>query len=165
MSRLFAALRSLVYGSAFVLLWAWVVVSVRPWDARIPLSIPAWTRAPGIVLVALGGALALWCVATFIVVGRGTPAPFDAPRVFVAVGPYRYVRNPMYLGAGAVIIGAGLVLRSPSAVLVAPFFLLAMGAFVLLYEEPALKSRFGESYLRYKQRVHRWWPLLPWRAP
>ena len=65
----------------------------------------------------------------------------------------------------AVIIGAGLVLRSVSAVLVAPLFLLAMGAVAVLYEEPTLESRFGESYLRYKAAVPRFWPLVPWRAP
>ena len=40
-----------------------------------------------------------WCIGTFVTKGQGTPAPFDPPREFVASGPYRYVRNPMYIGA------------------------------------------------------------------
>src|SRR5262245_475442 len=98
-NRLFAAIRGLVYASGFVLVWWWVVTIARPMDARISFSIPDWLRVPGVVLVVLGLALALWCVGAFAVFGRGTPAPFDAPREFVAAGPYRYVRNPMYVGA------------------------------------------------------------------
>jgi protein-S-isoprenylcysteine O-methyltransferase Ste14 len=97
-------------------------------------------------------------VAAFALVGKGTPAPFDPPRQFVAVGPYRWVRNPMYLGAVAVICGAGLWLRSIAALGVALLFVLLAHAFVLLYEEPSLEHRFGESYLRYKEAVGRWLP-------
>ena len=60
----------------------------------------------GLVLLALGGALALWCILTFVVVGKGTPAPFDPPRQLVVRGPYRFVRNPMYIGAGFALLGA-----------------------------------------------------------
>jgi len=159
--RLFAAVRGLIYASGFVLLWWWVVASVRPLDARMALSISEWVRVPGLVIAIFGAAVALWCIGTFALVGRGTPAPFDAPREFVAVGPYRYVRNPMYLGAAAVILGAGLMLQSPSAVAVALFFVALAHVFVRLYEEPTLEQRFGESYLRYKTSVNRWLPRSP----
>jgi protein-S-isoprenylcysteine O-methyltransferase Ste14 len=152
------ALRSVVYASAFVLLWFGVVAAVRPLDDRIPLSLPEWARFPGWVIAAVGALVALWCIGAFTLVGRGTPAPFDAPREFVGVGPYRYVRNPMYLGAAAVIAGAGLMLRSPAAAGVAVFFLALAHLFVLVYEEPTLDSRFGESYRRYKASVNRWLP-------
>lgn len=131
---------------------------MRPLDSRIALSLPNWVRLPGLVVAILGAALALWCIGAFALVGRGTPAPFDAPREFVAVGPYGYVRNPMYLGAVAVIVGVGLMLRSPSAVAVSLFFVALAHLFVLLYEEPTLEERFGESYLRYKSSVNRWLP-------
>jgi protein-S-isoprenylcysteine O-methyltransferase Ste14 len=66
----------------------------------------------GIVVGVAGGALALWCILTFAVVGRGTPAPFDPPRKLVIRGPYRYVRNPMYLGAALALCSAALFYRS-----------------------------------------------------
>jgi len=157
--RLFATVRSLFYASFFVALWWWVVRSSRPLDAHFPSPVlPAWLAVPGAILAALGVVLALWCVTAFALVGKGTPAPFDPPREFVAVGPYRWVRNPMYLGAVAVICGAGLWLRSIAALGVAVLFIVLAHAFVLLYEEPSLEQRFGESYLRYKTAVGRWLP-------
>jgi protein-S-isoprenylcysteine O-methyltransferase Ste14 len=159
--RLFAFLRGLVYATGFVALWWWVVSSARALDSRVGVAIPGWAQGVGLVLVVLGAAMALSCVIAFALVGRGTPAPFDAPREFVAVGPYRFVRNPMYLGAAAVIAGAGLMLRSPAAVGVAVVFVAVTHAFVLLYEEPTLERRFGESYRRYRSSVGRWLPRRP----
>lgn len=137
-------------------LWVWLAAWVRSYDARIPVDLPAWLRPVGVVLAVAGALLAGLCIATFVTRGRGTPAPFDPPREFVASGPYRWVRNPMYVGAAAVILGAGLVVSSPSIVLLSLFFLLTMHLFVVLYEEPTLAARFGASYDRYKAAVHRW---------
>jgi len=154
-------LRAVLYSSAFVLLWAWLAASARPLDARLPLTIPVWARPPGLALALAGALLVLWCIGTFVARGRGTPAPFDPPREFVAAGPYRYVRNPMYIGAFGILAGAGLALRSPSIIGVGVLFLLLVHLLVLLYEEPSLGSRFGDPYLHYKSSVHRWLPRSP----
>ena len=66
------------------------------------------------------------------------------------------LRDPMYLGAAAVILGTGLILSSPSVALLAVAFLLVMHLVVVVYEEPALESRFGAAYRRYKSSVPRW---------
>jgi len=161
LSRSFIVLRGVLYASGFVLLWAWLAASVRPLDGRLPFAIPPWVRPLGFVLVPAGALLAALCITAFVTTGRGTPAPFDPPHAFVATGPYRYVRNPMYLGAAAVILGAGLALGSPSVVLLAVAFLLIAHLFVVLYEEPALTSRFGDGYLRYRSSVHRWLVRMP----
>ena len=115
----------------------------------------------GLILIVGGAAQVLWCLAAFSWEGKGTPAPFDAPRKVVVTGPYRYVRNPMYLGAMLIILGVGLMLRSPSAVGVAIFFITLAHVFVVAYEEPALRAQFGESYSDYKQSVNRWLPRVP----
>ena len=159
MKRLFAAARSLVYAGGFFFLWWWVVDSVRPFDDRLTLSLPVWLRLPGFILGACGLALALGFAGVFALAGVGTPAPFDPPRRFVAVGPYRFVRNPMYLGALAVILGTAMVFQSPSAIGVAIFFLTLTHLFVVLYEEPTLERRFGQAYLEYKDSVNRWLPV------
>jgi protein-S-isoprenylcysteine O-methyltransferase Ste14 len=162
--RMLVILRAALYSSAFVLLWAWLAVSVRPLDSRLSFTIPVWARPLGWALVVAGGLLCLWCIATFVARGRGTPAPFDPPREFVAAGPYRYVRNPMYIGGFGVLVGAGLALPSPSIIGLAVLFLLLVHLLVLLYEEPSLARRFGDPYLHYKSSVHRWLPRSPYPA-
>jgi protein-S-isoprenylcysteine O-methyltransferase Ste14 len=156
--RILLVLRAALYSAAFVLLWAWLAASVRPFDARLPFTIPTWVFPLGLALALAGSLIALWCIVTFVASGRGTPAPFDPPREFVAAGPYRYVRNPMYVGAFGVIVGAGLALRSLSIVGLAILFLLFTHLLVVLYEEPSLTRRFGDPYRRYKSAVHRWLP-------
>jgi len=143
---------------AFVFLWFWLASLVRRFDPVISLAFPDWLRPLGFVLAAAGGILAATCVAVFVTRGEGTPAPFDPPQVFVVSGPYRYVRNPMYVGAISVLAGAGIILESPSILLLAAVFWLLAHALVLLYEEPVLEERFGQSYAQYRAQVKRWIP-------
>jgi len=114
----------------------------------------------GIALALAGGAFALWCILTFVVAGRGTPAPFDPPRKLVVRGPYRYVRNPMYLGAALALCGAALFYRSTPLLCYAGLFLLATHLFVVAYEEPTLARLFGADYEAYRARVGRWLPRV-----
>jgi protein-S-isoprenylcysteine O-methyltransferase Ste14 len=155
------AFRTLVYMSGFVWFWGWVARSVRAHDRNLGIGLPDWTRAFAIPLMVIGAIVALICAGTFVFVGRGTPAPFDAPREFVAVGPYKYVRNPMYIGALIVLFGFGLYLHSVSVLLLPFAVFLLVHLFVVLYEEPNLRSRFGPSYEDYCRRVSRWIPRLP----
>ncbi|HEX4628343.1 MAG TPA: methyltransferase [Gemmatimonadales bacterium] len=106
MTQIFAALRTVVYMIGFVFLWGWLALQARGIAGDVLL--PAGARVVGAGLMVVGGTLVLACAAWFAVVGRGTPAPFDPPRSFVPVGPYRWVRNPMYLGALVTLIGFGL---------------------------------------------------------
>ena len=156
--RILLVLRAVLYSAAFVLLWAWLAASVRPFDARLSFTVPAWAFPLGLVLILIGSFLPSGASVTFVARGRGTPAPFDPPREFVAAGPYRYVRNPMYVGAFGVIVGAGLILRSTSIIGLAVVFLLFTHLLVVLYEEPSLTRRFGDPYRRYKSSVRRWLP-------
>ena len=153
--------RGLVWAVAFVLSWTGVAGAVRALDPRLGGELPAWLRLPGAAIGLAGAALAAWSVGTFLVRGRGTPAPFDPPREFVASGPYRFVRNPMYVGAVGGLLGAGLFLGSPAIAWLALVFLVIMHLVVVLYEEPGLARRFGASYERYRQRVARWKPRIP----
>jgi protein-S-isoprenylcysteine O-methyltransferase Ste14 len=163
--RAFLALRATLYGGGFVALWAWLATLVLPLDRQLGLQLPAWLRPVGVGIGVAGAALAASCIALFVTAGRGTPAPFDPPREFVARGPYRYVRNPMYLGGLAVILGAGLWLRSGSLALLAIAFFGLAHLFVIVYEEPALERRFGERYRAYQRAVRRWLPRKPGARP
>lgn len=102
----------------------------------------------------------IWCFRDFTVKGRGTPAPFDPPRELVASGPYRYVRNPMYVSG--LIALTGWILWSPSQPLIIALLLFfgATHLFVTLYEEPILKEKFGAPYEEYMHHIPRWIPKI-----
>ena len=115
----------------------------------------------GATLFVLGAAALLWCGWHFAVTGLGTPAPFDPPKKLVAKGPYRWVRNPMYVSVGIVLIGESLFFQSWVLIRYLLFFWVIVHLFVLLYEEPTLRGKFGASYEEYCKRVWRWLPLPP----
>jgi protein-S-isoprenylcysteine O-methyltransferase Ste14 len=126
-----------------------------------PSALGVWQIA-GMLLAASGAVVAVTCVLTFALVGRGTPAPFDPPRRLVDRGPYRLIRNPMYVGAGLALLGAALFYQSVALVAYAGVFLIVAHLFVVLYEEPTLRRTFGNDYEAYCRRVGRWWPKPGW---
>jgi protein-S-isoprenylcysteine O-methyltransferase Ste14 len=161
MKTLFIALRSAVFGAGFVLLWGWAAWSLhRRYGPTFGFALPEWTSPLGIALLTVGGVLALACITAFVIRGEGTPAPFDPPRKFVAAGPYRFVRNPMYIGGFLVLCGFGLYERSPAILFFALPWLLLAHLFVIFYEEPHLRTTFGTSYDNYCSAVRRWLPRL-----
>jgi protein-S-isoprenylcysteine O-methyltransferase Ste14 len=106
----------------------------------------------------LGAVLYLWCAYEFTFLGKGTPAPIDAPIFLVKAGPYRWVRNPMYLAVLSMVIGQAVLFRS---FLLVGYALLVWGVvhlFVVFVEEPSLRHQFGESYESYQLTVPRWLP-------
>lgn len=160
MGYLWTGFRSAVYAAGFFALWYYVAINVRPLDGRIGLHLPSWVFLLGLWVTGLGAILVLICISTFVHRGRGTPAPFDPPRLFVASGPYRHVRNPMYIGGLMVFLGFGMMERSPAVMLLAIMVAFGFHLFVLLVEEPGLERRFGVSYLAYKRSVPRWIPSV-----
>ena len=136
----------------------YLILSGRSAGATWPTDTWLWL---GTVPVALGTGVLLRCVWDFAVTGRGTPAPVDPPRELVVRGLYRYVRNPMYVGVLSILLGEALFFRSTALLIYAAGFLLTVHLFVLLYEEPVLRRKFGESYQRYCRTVNRWLPRKP----
>lgn len=114
----------------------------------------------GALPLALGVAGYVWCAWDFTFAGRGTPLHLDAPRKLVVRGLYRYVRNPMYVSVWWVMLGHAALFASRNVLLYALCFWLAFHLFVLLYEEPALRAKFGAEYDGYCHRVPRWLPRL-----
>lgn len=159
---MFVLARAVTYATLFVgLLLVFLPARVLSWAGiGRPVAIGV-LQIVGLVLGAAGAALALWCVLTFVFVGRGTPAPFDPPLRLVVQGPYRAVRNPMYLGAGLALAAAALFYQSLVLVAYTALFLLATHGIVIWYEEPTLRRTFGPDYEAYCRRVSRWWPRLP----
>lgn len=123
----------------------------------------AGTRWIGLVLVILGGPIVAQAMARFVREGLGTPAPILPTERLVVTGPYRYVRNPMYIGVLSMIVGQALVFGSRAVLVYALCVAAAFHGFVVLYEEPTLRRRFGPQYEAYTREVHRWRPRpMPW---
>ncbi|WP_130344478.1 methyltransferase family protein [Herbihabitans rhizosphaerae] len=144
-----------------------VVTGLVPWlitDWRMS-DPPPWLalRIVGAVLIVAGGAAVVHAFVKFVVDGLGTPAPIAPPTRLVVRGPYRFVRNPMYVAVLAAIIGQASLLGSPALLVYAVIVLVPVVAFVRVYEEPTLRRTFGEEYERYRRAVPGWWPRLrPW---
>ena len=139
-----------------------------PWMLAAPPSRAAslgWGSWQLVALVPLaaGGLLYLASIWEFGVRGHGTPAPIDPPRTLVVWGPYRFVRNPMYIAVALVVLGWACFFQSPSLLwylaVVVGFFLVV----VLGIEEPSLEHAFGADYEAYRSAVRRWWPGRPFR--
>lgn len=128
---------------------------------------PAWlsyeigpSRLIGMLPIALGTATYVWCAWEFAAVGRGMPAPLDPPRALVTRGLYRASRNPIYVGVLLVLLGEALLFGSLVLVGYALVVCLWFHLFVVLYEERALRKRFGAAYDAYCRSVPRWIPDL-----
>ena len=155
------AIKAFIYGTLFIIFWGIAARSVRVFDEYFGFSLPAWISVAGIILMAIGGIISLTCVVIFVSLGRGTPAPFDPPREFVVTGPYKFVRNPMYLGAFLLLPGFALYHRSVSMLLFWLFAIAISHFFVVCIEEKRLEKRFGTAYIEYKDSVNRWIPKKP----
>jgi protein-S-isoprenylcysteine O-methyltransferase Ste14 len=152
------AAASLLVGVAFFALWFWLLPQWLGFGVDTA-GAARWRWLAAIPSV-LGFAVALRCVWDFGWAGRGTPAPVAPPQRLVVVGFYRYVRNPMYLGFAAGWIGMWIVFGHANPRVIAAVTAVAVGVhlFVVFYEEPALRRKFGADYEEYCRNVRRWWP-------
>ena len=128
---------------------------------RFNLSNPA--QLLGLLFVGAGAVLLAACIVEFARSGRGTLSPVDPPRRLVVRGLYRYVRNPMYLSVTTIVLGEGLLTWSAALGVYWAIWFLGANLFVIGYEEPTLRLRFGASYDEYRRQVGRWVPTLPSR--
>ncbi len=153
-------LASLLVGCAFFALWFWLLPPTLGFHANTT----SWRWLAAVPSI-LGFAVALRCVWDFGRTGHGTPAPIAPPQSLVVVGFYRYVRNPMYLGFFTGWIGLWIVFgqANPIVIISAVAVILSVHLFVLFYEEPTLREKFGPDYSEFCRNVPRWLPRLrPW---
>jgi len=124
----------------------------------VPPRGPARTIGALVIIAAHVPLLPL--IASFVIHGQGTHAPFDPPRRMVARGIFRHVRNPMYLLYTVVILGEAIAYRSALLLAYAGVFWLLAHFLIVNVEEKTLRRRFGAEYETYCQRVPRWIPRL-----
>ncbi len=156
---MFALVRGVTYATVFIgLVLVFVPARILSVSGIVAPSMIGVLQVAGMIVTAAGAALAVWCVLAFAIAGKGTPAPFDPPRQLVIRGPYRRVRNPMYIGAGLALAGVTFYFESVQVFFYTTAFFAIAHVFVVLYEEPTLKRMFGDEYDEYRKSVRRWWP-------
>jgi protein-S-isoprenylcysteine O-methyltransferase Ste14 len=112
-------------------------------------------RYAGIVIMALAVALILWAALLFRRAGTGI-VPFSPATALVLGGPYRFTRNPMYLGMAGTLLGAAILMGSLSPFAVIPAFMALIAERFIAPEEAMLERAFGQAYLDYAAKVRRW---------
>ena len=134
------------------------------WHVEAPLAGIYLFRILGVLLITAGLPILLDSFASFAFQGLGTPAPVFPTRHLVVSGLYRYVRNPMYVGVVWLIFGQGLFFGCVGVLKYGIAVWTAFHLFVLVCEEPTLRSAYGPEYEDFCKNVHRWVPRLrPWR--
>lgn len=158
MTRLSLPLRNLLFaivvpgsGGGYV---PWLILT-RHGASPAPV---AWYA---IAVIGAGVLLYLACVWNFSTAGRGTPGLWDPPRRVVVSGPYRWVRNPIYLAALLIVAGEAWLFFSADLLIYAAVLAAGFHLLVICYEERKLRARFGEQYEAYRRTVRRWLPRPP----
>jgi protein-S-isoprenylcysteine O-methyltransferase Ste14 len=157
-NRWLTAAASMLVGGAFFALWFWLLPRWLGFRVETPGAMH-WRWLAAVPSVA-GFAVALRCIWDFGWTGRGTPAPVAPPQRLVVVGFYRYVRNPMYVGFAAGWLGLWIVFgrANPETVIGTVAAAIGVHLFVVFYEEPTLRGKFGADYEEYCRNVRRWLP-------
>lgn len=158
---MFVIIRTIIYATIFIsFVLIYVPARLLTWSGIVRPTVIELPQVAGMVVGIVGAVVALSCIVTFVSTGKGTPAPIDPPRKLVIQGPYRFVRNPMYIGAMASIAGAALFYQSLWLLGYTGVLFLLSHCFVVFYEELALRKTFGQEYETYCRQVNRWLPKL-----
>ena len=138
------------------------MIGLLPWwisGWHISTPIAPW-RYVGLLMIVVGVVPLADSIRRFVREGHGTPEPLHPTDTLVVSGLYRYVRNPMYLGVLLMIFGQAVFFASKSVAIYGTIAALIMHIFVLSYEEPTLRRRYGNEYVNFCRRVPRWIPRL-----
>jgi protein-S-isoprenylcysteine O-methyltransferase Ste14 len=109
----------------------------------------------GDVLFAVGAVIAGWGWLTFRK-ARTTTVPGQKSSQMVTWGPYRFTRNPMYVGLTIAYIGEACLLRQIAPLILLPVVVAYVNWIVIPLEESKLSEVFGAEYDAYRSRVRRW---------
>jgi protein-S-isoprenylcysteine O-methyltransferase Ste14 len=117
-------------------------------DGRVRVA-AAWIFVGLWAVITIAAFHAFWSRRTSIV-------PVRPATTLVAAGPYRFTRNPMYVGLASLTVGAGLSMNTWWVILLLVPALILIDRFVIAREEAYLRRRFGAGYDEYMRRVRRW---------
>lgn len=150
-----AIVAGLVAGSFFIIILPAFLIILSIYYELAIINKPYFIYL-GSFLIILGVINFWYCTGLFAFFGRGTPAPIEPPDKLVVKGIYKYTRNPMYFSYFFIILGEFFLFGYMILFYYFLFIIFFINFYLIFFEEPALKRRFGEEYLLYKKRVPRW---------
>ncbi|MEW6569128.1 MAG: isoprenylcysteine carboxylmethyltransferase family protein [Chloroflexota bacterium] len=156
-----AIVRGLIFDVLFVGGYTLLALGLE-WLFRPPKIICRPYNLLGLLALLAGASLSFWCSYLLGAVGKGTPDIKEHTTKLVTTGPYAYTRNPKMLGVALMLLGMAILLRSLPLLFLTSLALLGGHFYLIFEEEKGLEERFGEEYLRYKEKVPRWIPRF-WR--
>jgi len=129
------------------------------------LNLPAYHnvyyKSVGTIFIAIGLGAVIYSAILHLKTGRTTPLPvIEQPKRFIVNGLYKYCRNPMYLSEIFIFLGLFFLFGHLLLLLYPLLFFLIIHVFVVYAEEPELRKRFGEQYVKYTKKVPRWIPKI-----
>ena len=114
------------------------------------------TQILGLIIFSSGIVMILYCILLFFKIGKGTPVPIEPPKEFVTSGLYKHSRNPIYIGDTLIFLGISLIFGHLLLYIYTLLAFMFYYLFIVLYEEPSLRRRFGSSYTEYCKKTPRW---------
>jgi protein-S-isoprenylcysteine O-methyltransferase Ste14 len=136
----------------FYLCIAIIVISYLGFPGMQIIGFPE--NLPGFAVTALGVALTAWTWKLFL--KHNTPDSFAPPKYLVREGPFRFSRNPMYLGMGILLLGLAVASGNLISFISPAVFFIVMHVRFIPFEEKRMEKTFGRKYLDYKKKVRRW---------
>ena len=110
----------------------------------------------GVGLSAIGIIFFLYCSNLFSKIGKGTPAPIEPPKKLVIEGVYRYTRNPIFIAYFMIILGLFFIFGYFFMIIYIISAIIFLHFYLIYFEEPSLRKRFGDDYIMYTKNVPRW---------
>jgi len=129
--------------AAFILRWL------------LPFTFPKFLEWIGYLFVLVGLGLTFSAVSRFMQ-AHTTVDPHGSVNTIVTSGPYRFTRNPIYLGFVCMLIGFPFIFKTYWGLTLSPLFIVLMNTLVIQHEEAYLEKKFKDVYTSYKSRVRRW---------
>ncbi len=134
------------------LLAGWGLGLISPFPLGLPSAARLILGTGFLLLAAIHGG---WGLLTFKRMGT-TPEPNGEATTLLTSGPFRWSRNPLYLGLSILLVWFGVLLDSAWMLPLAPVLVLLLDRLVIAREEVRLRAQFGEQYVAYTRRVRRW---------
>lgn len=125
------------------------------YEWALPLDWGGATRPLGWLAVAIGLGLMLWTMWTFKR-HRTTVNPYGGASTLCTGGPFRFSRNPIYLGDWLLLLGVSMLLQTYWPLVFTPLIWIMLRFGVIRHEEAHLEAKFGDAYRDYTARVRRW---------